>query len=42
MDLLSVAASVAGPVSLAGQLVPTLYNLGLTVKEVIYSEIDAL
>jgi hypothetical protein len=42
MDLLSVAASVAGPVSLAGQLVPTLYNLGLTVKEVIYSELDAV
>jgi hypothetical protein len=33
MDPLSVAASVAGLVSLAGQLVPTLYNLGLTVKE---------
>jgi hypothetical protein len=33
MDPLSVAASVAGLVSLAGQLVPALYNLGSTVKE---------
>lgn len=28
-----MAASVAGLVSLAGQLVPALYNLGSTVKE---------
>lgn len=33
MDPLSVAASVAGLVSLAGQLVPALYNLGSAVKE---------
>ena len=33
MDPLSVAASVAGLVSLAGQLVPALYNLGSTLKE---------
>jgi hypothetical protein len=33
MDPLSVAASVAGLVSLAGELVPALYNLGSAVKE---------
>lgn len=33
MDPLSVAASVAGLVSLAGRLVPALYNLSSAVKE---------
>lgn len=33
MDPLSVAASVAGLISLAGQLVPALYNLGTSVNE---------
>lgn len=33
MDPLSVAASVAGLISLAGQLVPALYNLGSTLKD---------
>lgn len=33
MDPLSVASSVAGLVSLAGQLVPASYNLGSAVKE---------
>lgn len=33
MDPLSVAASVAGLVRVTSQLVPALYNLGLTLKE---------
>ena len=33
MDPLSVAASVAGLISLAGQLVPALYHLASTIKE---------